>query len=72
MRNAYKIWLGKPERTGEQGRSKRRLEDNIRMDLRKIGWVWTGFIWPRIGTIGGCCEHDNEPSGSIKGGEFID
>jgi len=20
----------------------------------------------------GCCEHDNEPSGSIKGGEFLD
>jgi hypothetical protein len=35
--------------------------------------VWTGFIWLRIGTSGeGSCEHDNEPSGSIKGGEFLD
>jgi hypothetical protein len=22
--------------------------------------------------VAGCCEHGNEPSGSIKGGEFID
>jgi hypothetical protein len=26
---------------------------NSRMDLRKIGWVRTGFIWLRIGTSGG-------------------
>jgi hypothetical protein len=32
------------------------------------GNVWTGFIWLRIGTNG----HGNEPSGSIKGGEFLD
>jgi hypothetical protein len=30
--------------------------------------VWTGSIWLRIGT-GECC---NEPSGSIKCGEFLD
>ena len=28
--------------------------------------VWTGFIWLRIGQVGGQCEHDNEPSGSVK------
>jgi hypothetical protein len=22
--------------------------------------------------VAGCCEHDNEPSGSIKGGEVLD
>jgi hypothetical protein len=30
--------------------------DNIKMDLREIGWdgvVWIGFIWRRIGTSGG-------------------
>jgi hypothetical protein len=30
--------------------------DNIKMDLRKIGWdemVWTGSNWLRIGTGGG-------------------
>jgi len=24
------------------------------------------------GPVAGRCEHDNEPSGSIKGGEFFD
>jgi hypothetical protein len=24
------------------------------------------------GPVTGCCEHGNEPSGSIKGGEFLD
>ena len=34
--------------------------------------VWTGSIWLRIGTCGGHCECGNEPSGSIKWGEFLD
>ena len=34
--------------------------------------VWTGSSWLRIGTGGGICECGNEPSGSIKCGEFID
>jgi hypothetical protein len=35
--------------------------------------MWTGFIGLRIGTGGaGSCEHGNEPSGSIKCGEFLD
>jgi hypothetical protein len=36
------------------------------------GKVWTGFLWLRIGTSGGSCEHGNETSGSIKDGEFFD
>jgi len=39
---------------------------------KQDGNVWTGFIWLRIGINGGLCEHDNVPSGSIKGGEFVD
>jgi hypothetical protein len=31
-----------------------------------------GRIWVRRATVAGCCEHGNEPSGSINGGEFID
>jgi hypothetical protein len=32
----------------------------------------TGFIWLVIVTsAGGSCEHGNELSGSIKGGEFL-
>jgi hypothetical protein len=34
--------------------------------------MWIRFIGLRIGTSGGSCEHGNEPSGSIKCGEFLD
>jgi hypothetical protein len=37
-RNAYKILLGKPEGKGPLRRSRRRWVDNIKMDLREIGW----------------------------------
>jgi hypothetical protein len=55
------------------GRPRRRWEDNIKMDLREIGFgMWIGFIGLRIGTGAGSCEHCNEPSVSIKCGEFLD
>jgi hypothetical protein len=35
------------------GRSRRRLVDNIKIDLREIGWVvLTGLIWLMTGTGG--------------------
>jgi len=37
MRNAYKIFVGKPEGKRPLGRPRRRWEDNIRLDLREIG-----------------------------------
>jgi hypothetical protein len=49
IRNAYNILVGKPEGMRPLGRPGRRWEDNIRMDLRGIGWVWTGCMWLRIG-----------------------
>jgi hypothetical protein len=42
-RNAYRIFVGKPEEKGQLGRPRRRWEDNIRMDLRKIRWG--GMDW---------------------------
>jgi len=39
MRNAYKILVGKREGKRPLGRSWCRWKDNIRMDLREIGWV---------------------------------
>jgi hypothetical protein len=33
---------------------------------------WTGSSWLRTGTDGGHFECGNEPSGSIKCGEFLD
>jgi hypothetical protein len=38
MRNAYSILVGKPEGKRPLGRPRRRLEDNIVMNLKKIGW----------------------------------
>jgi len=37
MRNAGKIFVGKPERKRQVGRYRRTLEDNIRTDLKEIG-----------------------------------
>jgi hypothetical protein len=37
MRNAYKIFVGKPDGKIPLGRHRRRWEDNIKMDLREIG-----------------------------------
>jgi hypothetical protein len=37
-RNAYMILVGKPGGNRPLGRPRRRREDNIRMDLREIGW----------------------------------
>jgi hypothetical protein len=38
MRTVYNILAGKPEGKRSLGRRRRRGEDNIRMDLREIGW----------------------------------
>jgi hypothetical protein len=37
-RNAYRILVGKPERKRQMGRPRRRWVENIKMDLREIGW----------------------------------
>jgi hypothetical protein len=37
MRNAYKTLTGKPEGNKPLGRPRRRSEDNIEMELTKIG-----------------------------------
>jgi hypothetical protein len=37
-RNAYRILLGMPEGKRPLGRPRRRWVDNIKMDLREIGW----------------------------------
>jgi hypothetical protein len=34
--------------------------------------AWTGLIWLRRGNVAGTFECGNEPSGSIKCGEFLD
>jgi hypothetical protein len=41
--NAYRILVGKPECKRPLGRPRRRCVDNIKMDLREIGW--DGLDW---------------------------
>jgi hypothetical protein len=72
VRNVYKILVGKPEGTRPLRTLRRRREDNIRMDLREIGWEHVDWFHLSHDRVAGCCEHGNEPSGYIKGGEFLD
>jgi len=71
MRNHTIFWLENLKERGPLGRPRRRWED-IRMNLRKIGWAdvdWMHLAQDR--PSGGSCEHGNEPSGSINFREFL-
>jgi hypothetical protein len=46
MKNAYKILVGNPERKTPFRRPGRRWENNIRMDLREMGWK--GVDWMHL------------------------
>jgi hypothetical protein len=60
-RNAYRMLVGKPEGKRPLEGPRCRWTENIKMDLREIGWDgmgwygldWIGLIWLRIGTSGG-------------------
>jgi hypothetical protein len=43
-RNAYRILVGKPEGKRRLGRPRRKWVDNIKMDLREIGWGGVDWI----------------------------
>jgi hypothetical protein len=54
MRNVKKTSIRKPEGKNPLGRTRRRWDDNIRINLREIEWrVWTGFMLLGIGYSGG-------------------
>jgi hypothetical protein len=44
------------------------------MDLREVGWEGVDSInlAQDKGSVVGCWDHGNEPSDSIRGGEFLD
>ena len=53
-RGVHKVLVRKPEGKRPLGRPRRRLEDNIKMDLQEVGRVvGTGWSWLRIRTVGG-------------------
>jgi hypothetical protein len=65
-RNVYRILMGNPEGKIPLGRSRRRWKDGIKMDLRRVAGVVCGMDSPGSvqGSVAGCCEHGDEPSGS--------
>jgi len=70
----YRVCVGKREGKRPLGRPRRRWEDNIKMDLQEVR-MW-GYGLDRSGSgygqVAGTCDCGNEPSGSIKCGEFLD
>jgi len=52
-RGVHRVLVGKPEGKRPLGRPRRRWEDNIKVYLREVVGVETGWIWLRIGTDGG-------------------
>jgi ribosome biogenesis protein Nip4 len=60
VRGAYNILVGRPEGRRPLGRSRRRWEDNIKTDLRKIGFGdvdWIHWVqdrdrwWALVNTV---------------------
>jgi hypothetical protein len=43
-RGAYRVLVGRPEGRRPLGRTRRRLEDNIKMDLQEVGWGCMDWI----------------------------
>ena len=53
-RDSYRVLVGKHGGKRQLGRPKHRLDSNIKMDLKGVGWgSRTGLNWLRIGTGGG-------------------
>ena len=71
-RYAYRILMGRPEGKRLLERPSRRWEDNIKMDLQEVGCGGMDWIELAKGQVAGTCECGDEPSGSIKCGEFLD
>ena len=43
-RSIYRVLMGKPEGKGPLGKTRRRWEDNIKMDLHELGCGGMGWI----------------------------
>jgi len=61
-----KFWFENLKGKDHSERRRCRWEDNIRTDVRVIGWEFVA--WTHLAQD--CSEHINEPS--IKGGKFLE
>jgi hypothetical protein len=50
MTNQHTVVVGEPEEKRPLGKPRRRWEDNIRMDLKEIGWE--GVDWMHVAQDG--------------------
>jgi hypothetical protein len=66
------FFVGKREKKRSHGRCMHRRENYIKIDIKMGERVRIGFIWLRIGTVAGYCEHGNEPSDSKRGRDVFD
>jgi hypothetical protein len=69
-RNAYRIFVGKPEGKRPLGTSRCRWVDNIKTDLREI--EWGDMDWIDLAQWRAFCEHGNKPSNFIKSWEILE
>jgi mevalonate pyrophosphate decarboxylase len=54
------------------GRSARKRKRAIKMNLQnRMGGCGLGSSASGQGQVASCCEHGNEPSGSVTSGEFL-
>jgi hypothetical protein len=72
-RGVFRVLVRKPEGKTPLGRP-RSWEDKYEDGSAgsEMWGAWTGLIWRGIGQVAGTYECGNEPSGSIKCGEFLD
>ena len=72
-RDAERVLVGKPEGKRPLGRPKRRNEENIKIDLKVVGWG-RGLFWSGLGygQVADPCKWSNEPPVSVKCGKFLD
>ena len=70
----YRVLVEKPEGRRPLGRPRRGWVDNIRMNLQEVecGCMdWIGLAQEKR-QVADACECGNEPSSSVKCGEFLD
>ncbi|KAJ4446304.1 hypothetical protein ANN_12999 [Periplaneta americana] len=65
-KNAYRVLVGRSEGKRSLGRPRRRWEDNIKMDLRAVGYDDRDRINLAQGPMAGLCDGGNESPGSLK------
>jgi hypothetical protein len=72
-KGAYKVLVGGHEGKRPFGRRRRKWEDNTKMDLQEVNEAMDMIDLAQYrGQVAGSCEYGNEPSCSVKRGEFLE